>query len=57
MVLVQLLEGEHDHGHGGHHHEHEHEHEHASICSFDPSQMNLTQSVNVTCVDGTLSVM
>ena len=67
MVLVQLLEGEHSHGHGHDHHDHHehdmhdqdhHEHEeHLSVCSLDPSQMNLTQILNVTCVDGILSVM
>ena len=51
MVLVQLIEGEHDH----HHHGDEH-------CQIDPSKafINVTKtqsSVNVTCIHGKFTIL
>ena len=51
MVLVQLIEGEHDHIHG---------HEEYSICKIDPSSAfkDITSnSINVTCIDGNFTIM
>ena len=51
MVLVQLLEGEHDHLHHSENH---------SVCEIDPKEVfkNISTSlVNVTCVDEDLIIL
>ena len=52
MVLVQLLEGEHDH--------HHHSEENHSVCEIDPKEYfkNISTSlVNVTCIDEDLKIL
>ena len=52
MVLVQLLEGEHDH--------HHHSEEGHSVCEIDPKEFfkNISTSlVNVTCIDEDLKIL